>query len=106
VLYVSDFGLVAGLRHTKTDAWYQRSDVSDDGEPLPAADNGPMHRLGPFLAYTLFSDPGAAFDRPTALIIVNWWLTHRYRTGEDVSQAIPYVVAGFTFYGDLWRSGD
>jgi hypothetical protein len=26
---------------------------------------------------------------------------HRWRTGEDVDQAFPYIVLGFAFSGDL-----
>lgn len=35
-------------------------------------------------------------------MIVNWWLEHPYRTGQEVSQAVPYIVLGFAFNGDIW----
>ena len=56
------------------------------------------------LAYTFFDDPDATFNRPTALLIANWWLAHRYRTGEENSAALPYIVLGFRFEGELYRA--
>ena len=52
-----------------------------------------------------FDEPGEAFNKPTILLLVNWYLDHRWRTGADVSQAFPYIVLGFAFSGDLidWR---
>jgi hypothetical protein len=35
------------------------------------------------------------------VLITSWYLKHRYRTGQDVSQAVPYVVLGFAFTSDL-----
>gem|GEM_PF-655389 len=104
VLYVSDFGLVAGLRWTMTKAFIKPSHFvpySGDTEGGP----GTQHRLGPFFAYQFYDKPGAAFNKPTALLIVNWWLQHQYRTGQDVSQAFPMIILGFIFSGDLWSSG-
>ena len=63
--------------------------------------NGPTHRLGPGLLYTFFDRPDARFNRPTAILLAQWWIQHRYRTGQDVHQAIPQVVLAFTFDGEL-----
>jgi hypothetical protein len=91
--------LIAGLRYTVATPFYGDEDF------LPGEDtenkNGPMQKVGPIAAYTFFDEPGAAFNKPTIILLVNWWLQHRWRTGEDVSQAIPYVVLGFAFSGDL-----
>ena len=35
------------------------------------------------------------------ILNVAWYLQHRYRTGAEVSQAVPYVVLGFAFQSDL-----
>ena len=59
------------------------------------------HRLGPLVAYRFFMEPGAAFDQPTAIALIQWHLEHPHRSGADVSQAIPYLVIGFAFQGDL-----
>jgi hypothetical protein len=61
----------------------------------------PMHRFGPLVAYTFFDEPGASFNKPTILLMLNWHLVHPSRTGQDVSQAIPYTVLGFAFSGRL-----
>jgi hypothetical protein len=103
LLYVTDFGLVAGARHTVTHAFYGDRHFAPGEADLDL--NPTMHRVGPFLAYTFSKDPaGTFFGNPTVLLIANWWLSHRYRTGEDVSVGLPYIVAGFMFTGDLWVS--
>jgi hypothetical protein len=91
LLYVSDFGLIAGVRWTFAKAFFEEPDPN----PL-------THRIGPFLAYRFYSDPRGStmFNEPTIILIANWWIRHRYRTGEDESQAIPYLVLGFLFNGE------
>lgn len=101
VLWVSDFGLVAGLRWTANVVYTRSIDLAPGVEDNL---NTPYHRAGPLLAYTFWDEPGTAFNKPTALLVANWWLKHRFRTGEDVSQAVPYIILGFSFQGDLWRS--
>ena len=53
------------------------------------------------MVYRLNDTTGTAFNQPTVFAMANWWLSHRYRTGEEVSQAFPYVLLGFAFNGDL-----
>jgi hypothetical protein len=59
------------------------------------------------VAYSFWKGRGGAFDDPTVLAVLGWWLDHRFRTGADVSQAMPYFVLGFSFTGDVtpasWR---
>lgn len=38
--------------------------------------------------------------------MAQWWLLHRFRTGEDVTQAYPYIAIAFRVEGDLFRSKD
>lgn len=103
LLYVTDFGLAAGARYTATHAFYDERHFQPGEVDLDL--NPTLHRVGPFLAYTLSKDPaGTFFNNPTILLIANWWLSHRYRTGEDVSVGLPYIVLGFMFTGDLWVS--
>jgi hypothetical protein len=60
----------------------------------------PNHRLGALMAYSFYDDPDpVAFDRPTVVTIVSWYVQHRYRAGAQSSQAIPYVVLAFAFTG-------
>lgn len=102
LLWVSDFGFTAGVRWTFSHVFARSAELSRPDAPNP---NANLHRVGPFLAYTFYKEPGARFDEPTVIVIGNWWLKHPFRTGEDVSQAVPYVVVGFRFTGELWREG-
>ncbi|XXF76191.1 hypothetical protein P2318_24450 [Myxococcaceae bacterium GXIMD 01537] len=92
-------GLVVGLRWTVTQAMYgdEHYEVGEARENL----NGPMHRVGPVLAYTFHNEDGRAFNSPTVLLMANWWLQHRYRTGQQVSAAMPLLAVGMSFNGDL-----
>ncbi|NUN15258.1 MAG: hypothetical protein HUU55_16645 [Myxococcales bacterium] len=95
LLYFSDFGLIAGARYSLGVAFHDDSDT--DAAEL-------TQRVGPVLGYRFFDEYGAAFNQPTVLLLVQWWLTHPYRTGDEVSQAIPYIALAFSFNGDLWTS--
>ncbi|NUP11398.1 MAG: hypothetical protein HOW73_35580 [Polyangiaceae bacterium] len=99
VVYMSDFGLLAGARASVTHAFYDDKIMGTSA----SEDNVPMFRLGPILAYTIFDTPGAAFNKPTFIASAQWWLQHRFRTGEDVHQGIPYAIVAFRFEGDLFR---
>jgi hypothetical protein len=97
LMYLSTFGLVAGIRNTVTHAFYRDAEL---GGPA-SEDNVPMDRLGPIVAYVFFDKPGAAFNRPMLVGFAQWWLLHRFRTGADVNQGIPLVTLAFRFEGDL-----
>jgi hypothetical protein len=100
VLYVSDFGLVAGLRTNVSMPFYEQKHFAQlDGRRGHA--NGPTLRTGPLVAYTFFDEPGGWFNKPSVLAIVNWYVAHRYRTGADSHAAIPYFLLGFIMVGDL-----
>lgn len=101
LLYLTDFGLVAGVRASTTHAFYDDEIL---GNAKLAEANVPMFRLGPMVAYTFYDKPERRFNKPTLIGIAGWWLAHRYRTGEDVSQAIPCVTLAFRFEGDLFAS--
>lgn len=99
VLYLFDFGLTLGARYTLTEAFYQaRHFQPAEPESRP---NGPTHRVGPALLYTFFNRPHQRFNKPTLIVLTQWWAAHRFRTGQDVSVAVPYLVVGFRFEGDL-----
>jgi hypothetical protein len=88
--------LKTGVRYTGTLPWY-----GDGGGP----EGNASHRIGPLISYMFYEKPGAAFDKPTLILLSQWHVQHRFRTGEDVSAAIPYLALAFTFEGDLlpWR---
>ena len=106
VFYLHDFDesfqLALGVRYTYTHAFYNGSHYEPAelalGVPLPDND---IHRLGPIVAFRLDSDPGARFDNPTIMLLAQWHLQHRWRTGADVTVGLPYIALGFLFRGDL-----
>ena len=125
VLYLSDSGLTAGIRTTVTKAFYP-DDVFLDGESTKDP-NGPTVRMGPLIAYTFYDKPEQKkrFNKPSVLLITQWWVKHRYRTGaaadfgESISDdsdgnkvavgslgdsipAMPWFVLGFAFQGELF----
>lgn len=116
VLYVHDLArgrsVVAGVRNTLTKqfypgAVYQSGETAED--PI-----GVMDRLGPLFAFSFYDDPTRRFNKPTILFITQWHLSQPWRTGkvevtDDMgdthtrgsSQALPTIVLGFYFQGDI-----
>lgn len=103
ILYLHQDRFTVGIRYT-----WARSILSDDSfvgvDCATAAhrcDDVITHRIGPLFAYTHFKEYKARYNGPTFLMALNWWVKHPYRTGEDSSAAIPYILVGFSFSGDL-----
>jgi hypothetical protein len=101
VLYITKFRFVAGLRYSVVHPFYSASDYQP-GQDTSQNPNG-HQRIGPLLAYTFFEKGYARFDRPSLILIANWYVQHRWRTGQDVNQGIPYVVLAFAFQSDLMK---
>lgn len=98
LIILSDIGLKLGARYTYTHVFYPDDTAGLDG----AGDNSPTHRVGPAILYTFFEDPpGAGWNEPTLLLLVQWWAKHRYRTGRDSAAGIPYLLVGFLQRGDF-----
>lgn len=93
--------LALGVRYTMVRPFYSKSDLLP-GETMGKINNG-HHRLGPLVAYTFYDEPYSAFNKPTVLLIMNWYVQHRWRTGQDMNQGIPYIVLGFAFESDLMK---
>ncbi len=94
LLWASDFGLVAGLRHTLAHGFY-RAPRSDGG----IGNRNSHHRLGPLVAYTFRREEGDGwFEKPTVVLLCQWFLQHRYRAHSPV----PQVVLAFLWQGQLW----
>jgi hypothetical protein len=98
LLFITDIDLIVGLRYTLTHAIYRE-------EHLAGAKNinTPHHRVGPALIYTFFDDgPGTLWNKPSLILLTQWWLQHRYRT--DDKPALPYIVLAFQQEGDFMVS--
>jgi hypothetical protein len=96
LLYVTG-GLALGLRYSATHSYYGEESFAPGEADLGL--NPTIHRVGPFLAYTFHDDPSRLFNTPTLVLITQWHLSHRYRAGEQVSQALPWVALAFQFKG-------
>ena len=102
VLYGFDLGkgkLNVGTRYSVVAPLYTAEQVLPT-QSLDGLSNG-AQRLGLLAAYTLYDDGYTAVNKPTILLISAWYLTHRYRAGEEISQAFPYLLLGFAFQSDL-----
>ena len=100
VLFQVTNRLIVGVRYAFMGVNYA-DDMFAVGEDK-TTDSAPTQRVGPLVAYTFCDDvPGASYNKPTLLLLVNWYVQHRYRTGEPVNQALPYIALGFAFTGDL-----
>lgn len=87
----------AGLRYTHTAPMH-----ADDA----ARQRTSIDRAGLLASWRFQAKRGSGFDQPTIFLLSQWHLRHEYRTGQEVSQWIPYLGAGFSFTGDVkrWRS--
>lgn len=99
LLWVTKIGWIFGVRYTVSEALYSDEDMAAGG--LEENPNTPSHRVGPMICYA-FQGTGADWKSPTLVFILNWWVKHRYRAGQEVNQAVPYGVLAFQFTGDLW----
>ena len=63
--------------------------------------NNANMRLGALAAYTFHDGGYSSFNHPTAFITAAWNVRHRYRAGQETSQAIPFVALGFAFQQDF-----
>ncbi len=93
--------LLVGVRYTLAVPFYGPQHL-DPAQPPPG--NAHM-RVGPAVGWKFFERDGAGFNAPTVILLVQWWLMHRYRTGADTHAAIPCVTLAFTFTGDFLDVG-
>src|SRR5262245_23951983 len=90
--------MLVGLRHTLTLAWY-RDAAYAPGEPRDNP-NTPISRMGPAVRWAFF-DRSTGAECGSIFLLAQWYLQHRYRTGEAVSGAVPLLGLGFMLTGDL-----
>ena len=61
--------------------------------------------VGLLAAYVFYDEGYTAFNKPAVFFNIAWYLQHRFRTGADVSRAMPYLALGFAFQSDLLDGG-
>ena len=102
LLYISDFGLICGVRNSIAHSIYTDDHfLSGEAQDTP---NTPTVKVGPAVLYVIDDNLDPAFNKPTLILLAQWYVKHHYRTGSDVSQALPQIVLGFKFEGDLITS--
>lgn len=82
---------ILGARHTWT-----HSPKDEAGTPLTT------QRVGPLLIGKFVNKPDQPFGVVQGVLMAQWWVQHPYRTGQDVSQAFPYITLAVTTSG-WWR---
>jgi hypothetical protein len=99
VVFAVNEQLNVGVRHAIYHAFY--SDRAIAGDASRARQITPIQYLGPLAFYSLSRTNGPlGFKNPALFLVTGWWLRDPYRTGVEVSRAIPHVILGFTFEGD------
>ncbi len=115
LLYTGAPNLAVGLRHTWVRPFYRAEHFTDTAAFNAYNNDNEHHRLGLFLAKTLRDDGPSKFNKPTLVLILSWYLTHKYRAGQPdvldpghtaddyISRAVPYVILGFAFESDFMK---
>lgn len=113
VLYVGRPGLAIGVRHSYVRPLYGRDHFTSDADEAAYGGDNAHQRIGLIGAYTLRDGGLSTFSKPTVILVVSWYLRHRFRTGEPdaipldgrpddyTSRAVPYLLAGFAFESDF-----
>lgn len=95
IVYVLDeIPLVLGLRHHVMWSHYSPGLAAQDP-------NGPAQRAGPLVVWPFLSNPEGAVTSGRAIFLVNWYIDHKYRAGQESSQLLPYIAGALVFEGDL-----
>ena len=99
VAWLTRVHLAVAVRYTVTVPLYSASDWAPGETPNGALNR--QQRLGLALAYTFFDRHYTRFHSLSLFGIAAWYLEHRFRTGADVSQALPYLLGGVSFQSDV-----
>jgi hypothetical protein len=99
VLLAVNERLWVGVRHAIYHSRFPARAIA--GDVARASRVTPIEVLGPlaFHSFSRTNGPGS-FKNPGVFLVTGWWLRDPYRTGAEVSRAIPHVILGFTFEGD------
>lgn len=103
LLFLIGDHVIAGARYTFSHPIFDRASLPPTGHPGDAEVEG--HKVGPFFAYRFYSEPGAAFDAPTIVALVQWHAKHFWRPDGVIHPAVPTFVLGFAFGGQVAGGG-
>ena len=92
--------LNAGVRATYYHVFYPGA-AYEPGDVQSKSQNDHA-RVGPLISYAFKDRPERRFTKPTLFFAAQWWVKHRYRTGQEINQGLPMFVLGFSFTGELW----
>jgi hypothetical protein len=92
--------MLTGARVTTLMPFF-KDEVYEEGDTIKNP-VGPQLRIGPVFGYTFFDRPWKKFNKPTLLLMPQWNVLHRWRTGRDVITAYPTIIIAFAFSGQLW----
>jgi hypothetical protein len=97
--WATKFGMQIGVRGSVVYSAFT-SDQIGPGNNERAGEVTPVFSLGPTLTY-VFSSHNTHFIEPTVFMVAQWWLRDPYRSGQETSEGLPYLDAGFSFRGEL-----
>lgn len=85
--------LIAGVRYTYTKAFL---------DEVPNDTNQAQHRVGPLVLYEVFRrPPKSALNSIKLLGLFQWYVSHRYRSGQETTIALPYLGVGAILEGRI-----
>lgn len=99
VAWLTRWHLAIALRYSLVVPLYQPGHYAPGDVHDPGLNR--QQRLGPALAYTFLDRQFSRFHSVTLFGVAAWYLEHRYRTGADVSAAVPYLLGGVSFQSDF-----
>jgi hypothetical protein len=98
--FVTSFGLAVGVRHGVYHTFFDAAAIA--GDEARAREITPIEFAGPIVAWQFKEHNGPKrFNAPAVFVNVNWWIRNPYRTGQEISPLVPYIIAAFTFKGTL-----
>lgn len=109
ILWLASDQWTFGLRYNFSHAFYN-TDLLSAAERTLADESAFQQRVGPLITYRLRPDPERSAPAPMLILLVQWHITHRFRTGgiggdpfagQAVNQGVPYIGLAFRVAGDF-----
>ena len=100
LVFISPFGLIVGVRFSAIHAFFRDEHFLDGKKHDNKAT--PILSFGPLATYTFYDHPESLLNKPTIIVMIQWWLRHPYRAGEEMGRQVPSIGLAFRMEGDLW----